>query len=112
MEASYYISGTCKNYGTRRYKEIAVNMRHTFFIILFFIYNSTFSFEFTFNPIDAVIPCHPKDKRTIDLVVEGIRNNVKNIRRIIIVSAAPLTDRAEWFDEKQYPFTKESIAYE
>ncbi len=69
-------------------------------------------FEFTFDPIDAVIPCHEKDLRTINLVIEGIKNNVKNIRRIIVVSNRRLTDQAEWFDERNFPFTKESIAYE
>jgi hypothetical protein len=69
-------------------------------------------FEFTFEPIDAVIPCHKKDTVTLDLVVDGIRRNVKNIRRIIVVSQEPYTDKAEWFDERNFPFTKESIAYE
>lgn len=70
------------------------------------------AFQFTFDPIDAVIPCHEKDKVTIDLVIEGIRKNVKNVRRIIVVSASKLTDQAEWFDERNFPFTKESVAYE
>ncbi len=85
-----------------------------FMLIAFSFFTSKydFAFEFTFDPIDAVIPCHSKDKRTIDLVVEGIRKNVKNIRRIIVVSASKLTDKAEWFDERKFPFTKETIAYE
>ena len=81
----------------------------TIFSLIVFPINA---FHFTFEPIDAVIPCHEKDQRTIDLVVEGIRANVKNIRRIIVVSAKQLTDKAEWFDEKNFPFTKETIAYE
>ncbi len=86
---------------------------HFMLVALFFFASKyTSAFEFTFDPIDAVIPCHSKDKRTIDLVVEGIRKNVKNIRRIIIVSASKLTDKAEWFDERNFPFTKETIAYE
>ncbi len=72
----------------------------------------TKAFEFTFDPIDVVIPCHPKDKITLDMAIDGARKNVKNVRRIITVSAEPLTDKAEWFDEKKYPFTKETIAYE
>ncbi len=86
--------------------------RLTLFALSFITLGLGATFEFTFEPIDAVIPCHPKDKPTIDLVVEGIRNNVKNIRRIIVVSATKLTDKAEWFDERNFPFTKETIAYE
>ncbi len=83
-----------------------------FLILTLFSPSITCSFEFTFDPIDAVIPCHEKDKRTIELVIEGIRKNVHNLGRIIVVSAAPLTDKAEWFDERNFPFTKETIAYE
>ena len=87
-------------------------LRFMLIAFCFFVSKHTSAFEFTFDPIDAVIPCHPKDTKTIDLVVEGIRKNVKNIRRIIIVSALKLTDKAEWFDEKNFPFTKETIAHE
>lgn len=83
-------------------------------LLIFLMLVPSFSqaFTFTHEPIDAVIPCHKKDLRTIDLVVEGIRNNVKNIRRIFVVSASKLTDQAEWVDERIFPFTKKSIAYE
>ena len=46
------------------------------------------------------------------MAIDGARKNVKNVRRIITVSAKPLTDKAEWFDERNYPFTKETISYE
>lgn len=69
-------------------------------------------FEFTFEPIDAVIPCHKKDLETINMVINGIRKNVKNIRRIIVVSESKLTDKAEWFDERKFPFTQYDIAFE
>jgi hypothetical protein len=85
----------------------------TKFVFLTFCLNGWLhAFTFTFDPIDVVIPCHPKDVRTLDLVIEGARNNVKNIGRIFVVSASRLTDKAEWFDEKNYPFTKASVAYE
>ncbi len=81
-------------------------------LILISLAQSVSAFEFTLEPIDAVIPCHAKDIGTIDLVIEGIRNNVHNIRRIIVVSAEPLTNNAEWFDEKNFPFTKKTVAFE
>lgn len=62
------------------------------------------------EPIDVVFVCHPKDVQTLNLAIEGIRKNGKNIRRIIVVSAKKLTDLAEWFDETAYPFTKKDIA--
>ncbi len=63
-----------------------------------------------FADIDVVIPCIEKDKRTLDLCIEGIRKNGKDIRRIIVVSNKRLTEKAEWFDERKYPFSKEDVA--
>lgn len=62
--------------------------------------------------IDAVLPCHEKDIDTLELSIAGIKKNVKNLRRIITVSAKPLTQNAEWFDEKLYPFTQYDVALE
>ncbi len=59
--------------------------------------------------IDAVIPAHEKDKDTLDLCIKGIRENVKDIRRIIVVSKYKLTDEAEWYDEKDFPFSFEDV---
>ena len=36
--------------------------------------------------IDVVIPCHPKDFSILPLCVRGIRENGKDIRRIIVVT--------------------------
>lgn len=59
--------------------------------------------------IDVVIVSHPKDKDTIDLCIEGIRENCPLVRRVIVVSSHRLTKNAEWFDEKQYPFSKNDV---
>lgn len=69
-------------------------------------------YEFKNDPIDVVIPCIPKDLETIDLCIEGLRNNVKNIRRIIVVSSIKLTEKAEWFNESDFPFSKLDVSYE
>lgn len=89
-------------------------MKVNYSLILFCLLSQAplLGFEFTFEPIDAVIPCHEKDRVTIDLVVEGIHKNVKNIRRIIVVSSERYTNAAEWFDERNFPFDKPNIAYE
>ncbi len=68
-------------------------------------------YPFSTDPIDVVIPYHPKDYETIGMCIAGIRENGQNIRRIIIVSEKPV-EGAEWFDEKNYPFTKEDLALE
>ncbi len=60
--------------------------------------------------IDAVIPAHVKDVATLDHCIAGIRKNIKNIRRIIVVSKEKYTKRAEWFDEKLYPFSFAEIS--
>ncbi len=69
-------------------------------------------YAFSSEPIDVVIPCCEKDMETLEECIEGIRTNGKNIRRIIVVSDKPLTKNAEWFDEKDYPFSKEQLALE
>jgi len=101
-----------KNYFYFTGKKSEIKKYGILFYGMFFLNNLASEFSFTFEPIDAVVPCHEKDKITIDLVVKGIRENVKNIRRIIVVSAKPFTDKAEWFDERNFPFTKETVAYE
>ncbi len=63
------------------------------------------------DPIDVVIVAHPKDQGTLDYCIDGIRENCSRIRRVIVVSAARLTDKAEWFDEKKFPFNKDQISY-
>ncbi len=84
------------------------------FIILIFIFNRFFikSYSFTNEPIDCVIPCHEKDKVTLDFVIDGIKKNVKDLRRVVIVSSKPLTSKAEWFDEKNFSFSKYDIAFQ
>jgi len=64
------------------------------------------------DPIDVVIPCSPKDIYTLEPCIRSIRKFGKNIRHIFVVSKEPLTSSAEWFNEKNYPFSKEDIALE
>lgn len=69
------------------------------------------TYELVNEPIDVVIPCTFKDLEVLNLCIEGIRKNGANIRRIIVVSEKPLTDQAEWFDEKLFPFDKKQISF-
>ena len=62
------------------------------------------------DPIDVVIPCHPKDIVSLELCIAGIKNHGHNIRRIIVVSKSRMTENAEWFSEDIFPFTKQDIA--
>ena len=59
--------------------------------------------------IDAIIPAHRKDIDTLDLCIDGIRNNVKDIRRIIVVSKERLTNKAEFYSEEDFPFSIEDV---
>ena len=70
------------------------------------------NYKFSAEPIDVVIPCAPKDKKTLSLCIQGIKQYGNNIRRIIVVSKEKITDEAEWYSEDAYPFTKEDIARE
>jgi hypothetical protein len=64
------------------------------------------------EPVDVVIPCAEKDLETLEFCIDGIKKNGSNIRRVIVVSARPLTTHAEWFDEALFPFTPTSLAIE
>lgn len=66
-------------------------------------------FEFTDEKIDVIIPSIEKDLPTLVHCIESIKKNPQ-IRRVIVVSDKKLTDQAEWFDEKKFPFTKVEIA--
>lgn len=91
----------------------------TFFVFLFLCLNLSLFAKGDFSkkirypliddPIDVVIVCHPKDKETLSLSIDGIKENGHNVRRVIIVSSENLTDKAEWFDESQFPFSKKQI---
>lgn len=73
--------------------------------LLFYVENM-----FSNLSIDVVIPCHKKDQKSLDLVIQGIKKNVTQIRRIIVVSYEKLTNKAEWYDESLYPFSKYDLA--
>lgn len=82
-------------------------------IPLFFI-SMAFSFEkieytFSHDQIDVIIPCHEKDAPQLNRAIAHVKENVQNLRRVIVISSKPLTDHAEWADEKLFTFTKEDI---
>ncbi|MFI0434183.1 MAG: DUF6492 family protein [Parachlamydiaceae bacterium] len=66
-------------------------------------------YNLTDEDIDVVIVAHPKDIETLDLCIKGIKENCKRVRRVIVVSEKKLTDEAEWFDEKLYPFSLDDV---
>lgn len=70
------------------------------------------NYTFSHDPIDVVIPCHPKDALHLDKTIDSIRKYVEDIRRIIIISPEKFSDNAEWIDEKTFPFDKEKLALE
>ncbi len=89
-------------------------MRNTLFLFLCFLQCShaiATVYELKNDPIDVIIPSTEKDLDTLDLCIQGIRRNCTQIRRIIVISNHPLTNQAEWFDEKNFPFSKKDIAY-
>lgn len=87
------------------------------FLFIFFLHFLSAEIEkttypLTNDPIDVVIPCHKKDLPLLPFCLQGIQENLKNIRRIIVISEERLTHLAEWFDEKDFSFTKKKIADE
>ena len=90
--------------------------RSFFILFLFYFYTYGYAAEkthysLTHDPLDVVIVTHPKDKVTLDYCIEGIRANCHQVRRVIVVSSKKLTDKAEWFNENQFPFNKTDIAH-
>lgn len=61
------------------------------------------------DPIDVVFVSHPKDAKTLAYCIKGIKENCSNIRRIIVVSPEKISDDAEWFNENEFPFTKDEV---
>ncbi len=59
--------------------------------------------------IDVAIPAHEKDLHTLNHCINGIKNNILGVRRIIVVSKKKFTEQAEWFDESLYPFSYQEI---
>jgi hypothetical protein len=60
--------------------------------------------------IDVVIPAHEKDLAILNHCIDGIKKNIIDVRRIIVVSKEKFTDQAEWFDEVLYPFSYQEIS--
>lgn len=88
-------------------------------VILLFVFSYTTcdaylvqeaDYTFKSSSIDVVIPCAGKDIETLELCIDGIKKYGKKVRRVIVVSDKRYTDKAEWFDEKNFPFTKLDVA--
>ncbi|PIS02157.1 MAG: hypothetical protein COT85_06380 [Chlamydiae bacterium CG10_big_fil_rev_8_21_14_0_10_42_34] len=69
-------------------------------------------YPLSLEPIDVVIPCHKKDCGSLERCVKAIRKYGLNIGRVIVVSSEPLTMNAEWFDENNFPFSKDDLLRE
>ena len=87
------------------------------FVLLCLFFQIAYGFEKVHyhlenDPIDVLILCTEKDLPTLDLCIDGIRKNGEGVRRVIVLSPRQLTDKAEWFDEKNYPFTPFDLAME
>jgi hypothetical protein len=61
------------------------------------------------KPLDVIIPCAKKDQPNLNRCIQSIQTYCSNIRRIIVVSSSRLTQKAEWFNENQYPFSKTDV---
>lgn len=60
--------------------------------------------------MDAIIVAHKKDIETLDLCIDGIRDNIANVDAIIVISEEKLINSTTWFDERHFPFQKQDVA--
>jgi hypothetical protein len=60
--------------------------------------------------IDVIIPAHEKDIDTLDICIEGVKNNVAGVKNVYVISKDKLTDKAIWFPEEKLPFSLDHIA--
>lgn len=67
-------------------------------------------YPLTNEPIDVLIVSHPKDKKTLNNCIKGIKENCSRLRRVVVVSAKRLTLEAEWYDENNFPFSINEVA--
>lgn len=81
------------------------------FLAFFNFLSAENKFTFLHDPIDVVIPCTEKDLSTLSYCITGIKKYGHNVRRVIVVANRRLSERAEWFDEKLFPFSKEDVAF-
>jgi Family of unknown function (DUF6492) len=88
-------------------------MRYLLFCVLFPIaaYSQT-QYALIPEPIDVVVPCAMKDYDTLEPCLHSIREYGENIRRIIVISKERLTDAAEWYDERDFPFSLRDLIVE
>lgn len=91
-------------------RKAADKKRHLFVMDREFVKEEKMHYPLSREPIDVVIPCAKKDASLLPLCIRAIRKQGENIRRVIVVSSEKLTDEAEWFDEKRFPFSKREIA--
>lgn len=70
------------------------------------------NYPLSLDPIDVVIYAQPKHRNTLDLCIDHLRAYGQNLRKVVVISTEPLSEKAEWFDEKQFPFSKESLIEE
>lgn len=86
----------------------------SFFLGLFNEVLATKQVEYplTDDPIDVVIVTHPKDKDTLELCIQGIRQTCDQVGRVIVVSSEKISENAEWFDERKFPFSITDIVVE
>lgn len=65
-----------------------------------------------FARVDVVIPVHKKDAPTLDIIIDALEKNVENLGIIYTISNKRYSDRAEWIDEKDFPFSLEDVGKE
>jgi hypothetical protein len=101
---AYFASFNLEDYMNKR-----LFLVFLFLCFNFFVHAEKKHYHLTNDPIDVVIVAHPKDKETLKYCIDGIRENCINLGRIIVVSSEKLSDKAEWFDEKNFPFSLDDV---
>ncbi len=63
----------------------------------------------TKDKIDLVYVSIKKDRKALEFAIEHAKKNVENLGKIFVVSKNCLTNKAIWFSEDKFPFSKEEV---
>lgn len=70
------------------------------------------TYRFPKEPIDVIILSNNHEKEKLEQCIQGVKNHCGEVQRMIVVSPQAITDQAEWYDQKKFPFNLDRVKVE